>query len=64
MVIEKITRITSEPLKAKSSYGNWKVLADVDFYSEETGKSWSYPNKNFYFFTKTRALEFIKSYLK
>ena len=62
MVIEKITKIVSEPIKINnSSYGTWKVLADTEFYSEENRKFWKYPSKNYYFWSKKRALEFIKN---
>lgn len=59
MVIEKITSIVSDPIKAKSSYGSWVVLANTDFYSEENKNSWSYPAKHYYFWNKKSALEFI-----
>lgn len=56
-VKETITKIKSAPLKTKSTYGNWTVLADAHFKSGS--KEWDYPNKNYYFFTKKRALDFI-----
>jgi len=60
MTIERITRIRSEALKtSRSSYGTWKVLADASFYNEETGKSWEYPSKTYYFWSKNKALKFI-----
>ena len=61
MIIEKITKIVSEPYKVKTSYGTWAVKADCAFYSEENGNSWNYPAKSFYFWNKTRALKFINN---
>jgi hypothetical protein len=60
MVIEKVTKVKSEPIKSnKSSYGTWIVLADIQCYSEENQKSWEYPNKQFFFWNKNRAIKFI-----
>jgi hypothetical protein len=60
MVIEKATKIQSQPIKTtRSTFGNWQVLADAEFYSEESGRSWNYPSKVYYFWSKKRALEFI-----
>ena len=60
MVIEKVTKIVSEPKKTtRSTYGNWIVLADSSFYCEENHNTWNYPAKVYYFWSKKRADEFI-----
>ena len=57
-VKETITTITSEPTKTKTSYGNWVVTADAHF--DNGLKSWDYPSKSYFFWSKSRALEFIQ----
>lgn len=56
-VKENITKITSEPYKVKSSYGNWAVTADAHF--NNGIREWDYPSKSYYFWTNKKALSFI-----
>jgi hypothetical protein len=46
------------PIKTKSSYGTWKVLADAHF--NNGLKEWDYPSKSYFLFTKQRAIGFIE----
>lgn len=57
-VTENITAIKSNPIKIKSSFGSWKVLADAHF--SNGIREWNYHQKPYFFFSKKRALCFIE----
>lgn len=54
---ETVTAIKAGPNKTNSSYGNWVVYADAHF--ENFYRSWDYPDKGYYFFTKKRAADWM-----
>ncbi len=58
---EIVVKINSGIQKTNSTYGNYIVYADAHF--DKEGKTWDYPNKGYYFFTKKMAKYFIENYL-